>query len=269
MTLRPDRDVLAADLVLLDGASGLQVWGEQIQAPNHDAVLLRSLLAGAVARSLRPDLEHALAKTVARSIVVDPEAYELALRASALVESENRIVLEQAGGLLRRAMALDPGLALAKRVRGELEYVRYYYGWGGDQRNLELARHFLEEAIASDPEDSRAYHILIQFIGCSSRRLGHCSSWRRSFAAERTRRRSFSSLRRRIVSPASTTRPRSSPSGRRCWTRLETGPGDSGPSAQFVPVGMSRPFGSSRSRLPSSESSMAARGPISLLLGGA
>ena len=100
--------------------------------------------------------------SVARPASSNPEAYRLALKAATLIELGSRPAIEQAEELARRALAMDPGLALAKRSRADVEFQRFYYGWEGDRRNLELAQRFLEEAIDADPNDSRSYQGLLE-----------------------------------------------------------------------------------------------------------
>jgi serine/threonine protein kinase len=136
IALQPEAGTMKADLALVEGESGLQVWGEQVSARQGDPVTLRSLITRAAARSLRPQLSEKLATEASRPVSANPEAYQLALRAAALLEVPSRESLEAAESLLRRALTLDPNLALAKRARGELEFDRYYYGWDGDLRNL-------------------------------------------------------------------------------------------------------------------------------------
>jgi serine/threonine protein kinase len=153
---------LRVDLALIEGRNGFQVWGDQVVGPRNDLVSLRSLVARAVASTLRPKLSSDLANRITRPVTAIPEAYELALKAEHLLDIQNRASLEAADGLLRHALELDPHLALARRTLGELEFDRYYFGWDGDLRNLTLAEKYFEEAIAADPEDPYAYRGLIE-----------------------------------------------------------------------------------------------------------
>jgi TolB-like protein/Tfp pilus assembly protein PilF len=109
--LHGDTLIIQADLV--DVASGAQLWGEQYNRKLSDLPSMQEEIATRISETLRPRFFGEQQQRLARRSTSDPEAYQLYLRArfqlNKLTEEDLRAGIEY----LNRAIARDPGFALA------------------------------------------------------------------------------------------------------------------------------------------------------------
>ena len=137
---------------LAEADAGRQVWSERFEGGLADIFGLQDRVAEAVAGAIEPSLRRA---EIARSRAKPTEsldAYDLYLRALPPYYAATREGGEAALALLRRAMALDSGYALAKALAARCQGRRRGQGWADaadDEEGLRLAR----EAIADGADD--------------------------------------------------------------------------------------------------------------------
>lgn len=147
---------------LADARTGMQVWSERYDAALGDIFALQEELARAIVSSIAPQIDLSERSRAHRTGPGDLTAYELALRAWALLRtpesgdgSERRA---RASALAHEALALDPDSALAIRT----------IAWGAmtqlwmDPRPesvqaAEAAMALTDRVIAADNRDHHAY----------------------------------------------------------------------------------------------------------------
>ena len=146
---------------LIDGSTGGHLWAERYDRDLEDIFAVQDEVTREIVEALKVELtagERTRRDGLGR---VDPEAYECLVRARTCVYQFNADGLIEARTLLERAIALDPGLALAYAFLSLVHCIEYANGWndpGPDHliRALELA----DKAREVDEHEPRAYHSL-------------------------------------------------------------------------------------------------------------
>ncbi len=106
-------DRLSISVELIDGRDRTQVWGEQYVRTTADLLKVQAEISHEIARTLQLRLTSGQQQRLANSDIRNPEAYELVLKGHfhrAKGSAEDR---RKAGDYFARAIAVDPGYALA------------------------------------------------------------------------------------------------------------------------------------------------------------
>jgi non-specific serine/threonine protein kinase len=160
-TVRKAGDRIHVTVSLIEAATGLQLWSDEFDEPLADIFLMQRRIAGGLATKLKGQLtgqqEQALAKPASHSA----EAYEYYLRGKAILgqggKEANRLAVE----LFQKALKIDADLAEAHAGVGEVRYNQYYFGWQGEQRNLQEAEASFQQALRLNPGLANAQRGLI------------------------------------------------------------------------------------------------------------
>jgi TolB-like protein len=112
-SVRRDGDRVRINVQLVDAASGGHVWAERYERVLRDVFALQDEIALAVLGAIEPSLRRAEIARIARKRPDSLDAYELVLRAQPDVDSGMPDRAARALPLLERALALEPGYALA------------------------------------------------------------------------------------------------------------------------------------------------------------
>jgi serine/threonine protein kinase/tetratricopeptide (TPR) repeat protein len=160
-TVRRTERRISVNVSLIDASTGLQLWSDELDEPMTDIFLVQRRIAIGVATQLKGQLtgqqEQALAKPASHSA----EAYEYYLRGKAALrqggKEANRLGLE----LFQKALKIDADLAEALAGVGQVRYNQYYYGWQGEQRNLEEAEASFQQALRLHPRLASAHRGLV------------------------------------------------------------------------------------------------------------
>ena len=133
-------DRLRVTVRLTDAPSGVQLSSESVEQPLGSLLALRDRLTEEVARQLRVRLGEAIRLHERRRAASVPQAWELLLRAEALRQQTDRLLLRdsataralflEADSMLRRAQRLDPGWAEPTTLRGWLAFDQAGWGFG-------------------------------------------------------------------------------------------------------------------------------------------
>jgi TolB-like protein len=140
-SVRKAQDRIRIACQLVEAASGVQVWSERYDRALNDLFDLQDEVAIAVLGAIEPTLRQAEARRVRRTRPDSLRAYELVLQAQTDVFSGMPEPSTRALGLLDRAMALEPGYALAHAYAAMCHHNRFLRGGlDGRPRGLDRPR---------------------------------------------------------------------------------------------------------------------------------
>ncbi len=165
-SIRRMGDRLRITSALVDVSTGDQLWADRQDGLIGDLLDIQTTIASRVAASIAPEIEKLEQRRAERRPIHDVAAYDLALRAGALIERglapADADLLSQAIRLAQQAVALDPSCQRA----------HYALAWGYCRRgviggirkerwaDLEAANAAALRLRALDPGDYSAYAIL-------------------------------------------------------------------------------------------------------------
>lgn len=117
---------------LVDAADGAQIWGERFEDTIEDVFALQDKVALGVAGVLEPALREAEIKRLALRPAANLGAYDLYLRAQAVLRTYVWTDIFEAIALVEKAVALDPQFASARSLAARCHYLVVLYGWAED-----------------------------------------------------------------------------------------------------------------------------------------
>jgi TolB-like protein/Flp pilus assembly protein TadD len=144
---------------LVDVANGFQLWSERYDREMADIFDLQDEIARAIAERLKVTLTAAASERLVKAATANVEAYELYLRARALLLKRGRHVAE---GIecLRRAVDLDPGFAAAWAGLADAYSVRGYWGMAPPGETMPKALTAARRAVQLDPNLAEGHNAL-------------------------------------------------------------------------------------------------------------
>ncbi|MGE5200435.1 MAG: LuxR C-terminal-related transcriptional regulator [Acidobacteriota bacterium] len=111
-SVRRAGDRLRISVGLVDGASGERIWADRYDGELKDVLDLQAEIARRIVGSIAPEIHFAEQQRIERAAPANPAAYDLALRASALIgrgiAAEDRAPIREGIELAQRAVTLDP-----------------------------------------------------------------------------------------------------------------------------------------------------------------
>jgi tetratricopeptide (TPR) repeat protein len=114
---------------LVEGATGSHLWADRIDGTLEDVFDLQDRVAEAVAGVIEPTLRRAEVDRAKRKPTDSLDAYDQYLRALPHVFAYSAEDNAEAMRLIDRALALDPGYAVARAFQAWLQGQRYIRGW--------------------------------------------------------------------------------------------------------------------------------------------
>jgi TolB-like protein len=153
---------------LADSASGAQVWAERYDRTLGDVFALQDDISLAVVGAIEPSLRRAEIERVSRKRPDSLDAYELVLRAQSDIDSGMPDRAADALPLLMRALATDPGYALAHGLAAMAHHNRFLRAGLKEEDRLASVRH-ARLALEHGRDDARA----LTFAGFSLGMDGH------------------------------------------------------------------------------------------------
>jgi len=140
---------------LIDADTGAHLWADRFDGPLEDLFDLQDKVASSVAGVIEPALQEAEAARLTGRPTTDLTAYDLYLRAQAMVWSSARQIPE-ALGLLEQAIARDPSYGRALALAAMCCYRLFVDGSGTDpeedsRKGIDFARLALKVA-GEDPD---------------------------------------------------------------------------------------------------------------------
>ncbi len=140
---------------LIEAAGGHQIWTERFDGDLADIFDMQDRVTESVVGAIEPSLRVAEIARAAAKPTGSLDAYDLFLRALPLHSARTRESLETAIGLLRQALAIDPGYVRAKAWLGLFYSARVLRGLaapGDREAAIGLAR----DVVASGTDDPEA-----------------------------------------------------------------------------------------------------------------
>jgi len=146
---------------LIDATTGGHIWAERYDRDLEDIFAVQDEVTRTIVAALRVKLTPAEAARLAKRGKIDPEAYDLLLRANQNIRQFRPEALTEARTMLARALEIDPGLAVAYAGLSLIHSVRYANQWDDDREDhLAEALQFARKAVEMDESEPRAHNAL-------------------------------------------------------------------------------------------------------------
>lgn len=142
---------------LIDASTGGHLWADTFDGELADVFELQDQVTARVAGALAPRLQQAEIERAKQKPTSSLDAYDYFLRGIACVHRESRSRNEEALGLFRKAIELDPEYAEAYGMAAWCYAVRKHHGWVTDrERDVAETEHFARRAAELGPDDAVA-----------------------------------------------------------------------------------------------------------------
>ena len=123
---------------LIDATTGAHIWADRFDGALEDVFDLQDRMTGSIVGAIESKLRTAEIERAQRKPTESLQAYDLTLRASSRSRVMTRQGLEEAVGLLRKAIEIDPGYAIAFAQLAWCHWIFVAQGWM-DRSNPALA----------------------------------------------------------------------------------------------------------------------------------
>lgn len=164
-SIRRRDGLLRVTAQLIDAASGAHLWAERYEGSAADVFAFEDRITESVVGVIEPEIRKAEIERARRKPAASLDAYDLFLRALPLVNAPGAEGHDEALGLLDRAVALDPGFALAHACAALLHEKRISLRQrqlGEDDRGRAIA--FARAALASGGGDDPLVRGICGFV---------------------------------------------------------------------------------------------------------
>ena len=134
-------------------------WGRRFDSLMPDVLNLQDQIASETAAQVAPELIVWNRQAASRP-QVDPDAYDLMLRAIPAVYRVDEAGFREAGSLLERSLAMDPSSAACHSWLAHWYLFSLGQGWVTDPASAtERADHLSQQAVILDPGDARGFTV--------------------------------------------------------------------------------------------------------------
>ena len=141
---------IVVNLGLCDTRTGVQVWAERFEAKRANLAALQRSMAGRVAQIMHIALFDAEAERISKA--VNPDAYDLAMRAWSHWYTTKEEANAKAKELSAQALALDPKCTLAWIVQANCHIVDIALRWTRDMaESVDGAETAIRKALSIEP----------------------------------------------------------------------------------------------------------------------
>lgn len=152
---------------LIDAKTGKHLWSQRWDRPDEDLFAIQIEISEQISNRLGGGaglVQEAGRITAHRKPPENLNAYELYLLGTEKLEQVNQADVEEAVGLLTRAVELDPGLARAWVELSHSHGVLTGFGVEPD-KNRALSAEAAERAVRLDPSDAEAHAVYAMLLG--------------------------------------------------------------------------------------------------------
>ncbi len=140
--------------------SGEMTWRRRFGGSMPDVLKLQDEIAAETAAQIVPELMVWEGREAVSRRQVDPGAYELMLRAIPAIYCLDQAGFQEAGRLLERSLALDPGSAACHSWLAHWYFLSVGQGWEADPDSaVQRADRLAQQAILLDPQDARGFTV--------------------------------------------------------------------------------------------------------------
>ena len=157
---------------LIDGNTGNRLWGDRFDSTKETIFELQDEITRTIASHIEPELTRAEISRIERRPPENLDVWELYHRAHGLIifKGINPHTYKESINLLRRAIALDPGFAIA---HAHLSFLLAFSDLMrmnvGEENLIEQSMESLEKALQLDTNDST----VLGLTGCALCDMGH------------------------------------------------------------------------------------------------
>ena len=161
-------EMLTADAALTETAGGLQIWAQQFQTATgagDQEILLHEMI-----RRLEPRLMQAMAAET-QTDRGEPSARSILMQAIVLLSLKgwHHTTFVEATGMIEKAIALEPGLALSHAYLALLTALGHRVGLlQGDSTTVQVVTAAVEKTLALESQDST----ILGLVGCALADVG-------------------------------------------------------------------------------------------------
>jgi tetratricopeptide (TPR) repeat protein len=151
---------------LIHAPTDRHLWAESYERELHDVLMLQSEVAQAIAQQVRINVTPQARQRLVAARIVNPDAYELLLRAQYHHNEWTPSGLFKAREEIEQALRKDPDFALAHAWRGEIYFI---LGWDSDlpvDEAYPTAREAAQRALQLDPSVAEA-HMVLGYVRCT------------------------------------------------------------------------------------------------------
>ena len=167
---------------LIEAESGRHIWADRYDRPMDDIFALQDEVAASVVAAIEPSI-YAEEGYRAQARQENPEAWGLVMRAWSLINRLRRAEAEEAMGVLRQALAINPDYARAHALASWAMMMGVQCGWYLDADVRELIPHHALAAKRLDPEEPWACMTYAFVLGNEGRHAEAIAEARRTMAA--------------------------------------------------------------------------------------
>ncbi|HYN62514.1 MAG TPA: winged helix-turn-helix domain-containing protein [Rubrivivax sp.] len=148
---------LRVTVELSDAEKGVVLWSERYDGAGGDVFEIRDRIVKNIVGTLAVKVTRLEEQRAAAKLPENLEAYDLELRARALLRKSDRVANRQARALLDRSLQLAPDYAQAWLEYANAERQRSIFGWTEDPTlSLQRAEQFAQRVLALDDPGSQA-----------------------------------------------------------------------------------------------------------------
>ena len=142
---------------LIEGETGRHIWAERYDRLLDDILTVQDEIAENIAGAIEPQMASAENIRTQRKSEQSLDAWDLVIRAMALVREFTEEASREALALLDRAIEIDPTYARAYSQKAWTIAWRIHQGWEDVDSALTRSRDAAEKAIKYDPDEPWAY----------------------------------------------------------------------------------------------------------------
>ncbi len=139
---------------LIDGRSDTQLWNDVYDRPLDDIFAIQDEIGASVVAQLKVKL---LGSAIPRTRRTVPEAYTVYLQALAVSRKETEEAYDNAVGLLKQALAIDPGFTPAWNLLATIYSSQAGLGLISAEEGFKLVRTTADRILELDPENGQAF----------------------------------------------------------------------------------------------------------------
>jgi TolB-like protein/Flp pilus assembly protein TadD len=160
-TLRRAGAQIRLTVELAEARGGAVLWQRPFDIQGEDGFEAQDRIAAVIANTLAPRVQEAELVAGRRQRPIDLDAYRLLIEARRLILKLERSAFDQAGALLARAVALDPGFAPIRTTLADWHSLRVGQGWSTDRAaDTAAVEDAVAAALAGDAQNARALAML-------------------------------------------------------------------------------------------------------------